>query len=186
MAKGLKTAKYNNEQYTGATIQMDSQIGPAVVTWANSTSTTTYTAFGGVGGNPTNTSPRTIQVHFKDASGNAYNDGFILGQRGRKQFDVESVGGGASTRTRCTLVESGTLSAKQMYILFGYNGGGTQYATRISNRYVWTAGSTVRLPYTLGLTAEVQYAQATSGIVFQNYPGQTQTYPTLAVVEGQN
>jgi len=182
MARGLKIAKYD----TSYTAEKDSQIGPQLVTWANSTSTTTYTAFGGVGGDPNLVAPRTIQVHYKMADGTAKNDGFIVKQRGRKQFDVQSKAGGASTRTRCTLVESGTLAASQMYIKFGYNGGGSQYASRISNKFVWTAGDTVRLPYTLGLSAEVTYIQGTAGTTFADYETPTSLYPTLAVVEGQN
>ena len=180
MARGLKIAKYDSSY----TAQKDSQIGPQLVTWANSTSTNTFTAFGGVGGDPNVVNPRTIQVHYKTAAGVAKNDGFIVKQRGRKQFDVQSKAGGASTRTRCTLVESGTLSAKQMYITFGYDGGGVQYAFRITNKYVWTnSSSPVRHPYTCGLSAEVTYIQATSGVVFTDYPGGTVTYPKLAVVE---
>ena len=184
MARGMKIAKYDNTEYPGADIQKDSQIGPQMVSWANSTATTTHTALGGVGGTPTNTAPRTIQVHYKTAAGVLKNDGFIVKQRGRKQFDVQSVSGGAATLTRCTLVESGTLAASQMYITFGYDGGGAQYAFRITNKYVWTnSSSPVRHPYTCGLSAEVTYIQATSGVVFTDYPGGTVTYPKLAVVE---
>lgn len=186
MAKGMKIAKYDSTEYAGAQIQKDSQIGPQLVSWANSTATTTTTALGGVGGTPTNVAPRTIQVHFKTAAGVAKNDGFIVLQRGRKQFDVQSVSGGSATRTRCTLVESGTLAANQMYITFGYNGGGTQYASRISNRFVWTAGNTVRYPYTCGLSAEVAYVQATAGVVFTDAETPSAVYPTLAVVESQD
>ena len=182
MAKGLKIAKYDSSY----SAQKDSQIGPQLVTWANSTSTNTFTAFGGVGGDPTVVNPRTIQVHYKMADGTAKNDGFIVKQRGRKQFDVQSAAGGAATRTRCTLVESGTLSANQMYITFGYNGGGVQYASRISNKFVWTAGNTVRLPYTLGLSAEVAYIQGTANVTFADYETPTSLYPKLAVVEAQN
>ena len=186
MARGMKIAKYDNTEYPGADIQKDSQIGPQMVSWANSTATTTHTALGGVGGTPTNTAPRTIQVHYKTAAGVLKNDGFIVKQRGRKQFDVQSVSGGVSTKTRCTLVESGTLAANQMYITFGYNGGGVQYASRISNKFVWTAGNTVRLPYTLGLSAEVAYIQGTANVTFADYETPTSLYPKLAVVEAQN
>jgi hypothetical protein len=180
MAKGMKIAKGNS-------IQIDSQIGPQLVTWANSTATTTFTALGGVGGDPSVAAPRTIQVHYKTAAGLQKNDGFIVKQRGRKQFDVQSVSGGATTRTRCTLVESGTLAANQMYITFGYNGQGTQYAFRITNRFVWTNSSNpVRYEYTCGLSAEVGYIQATAGTVFYDKPSGI-AYPIyLAVVESQN
>ena len=73
-----------------------------------------------------------------------------------------------------------------MYITFGYDGGGTQYASRITNKYVWTASDTARLPYTCGLSAEVTYIQGTSGVVFKDSPGATVTYPKLAVVEAQD
>lgn len=76
-------------------------------------------------GNPSVAAPRTILVHFKDAAGNAYNDGYIVKQRGRKQFDVQSAADTDPThptRTRCTLIESGTIVAKQMYIVFDYDG----------------------------------------------------------------
>lgn len=185
MAKGLKIAKYDANGEYGAT-QIDQQRGPQKVTWANSTATTTTTAFGGVGGTPTDVAPRTIQVHYKTAAGVLKNDGFIVKQRGRKQFDVQSVSGGTATRTRCTLVESGTLAANEMYITFGYDGGGTQYASRISNKFVWTASNTVRLPYTLGLSDEVVYIQGTAGVTFTDYPTGTATYPKLAVVESQD
>lgn len=180
MAKGMKIARGNS-------IQIDSQIGPQLVTWQNSTSTTTFTALGGVGGDPTVASPRTIQVHYKTAAGVLKNDGFIIRQCGRKQFDVQSVAGGVSTRTRCTLVEGSSLSANQMYISMGYNGQGTQYAFRITNRYVWTNSSNpVRYEYTSGLSAEVTYIQATAGTIFYDRPSGT-PYPIyLAVVESQN
>ena len=186
----MKIAKYDNTEYVGASIQKDSQIGPQLVTWANSTATTIFTALGGVGGNPAVAAPRTIQVHYKTAAGVLKNDGYIVKQRGRKQFDVQSAADTdptAPTRTRCTLVESGSLSAKQMYITFGYNGQGTQYAFRITNRYVWTNGSNpVRYQYTCGLSAEVAYIQATAGVVFYDTPSGI-AYPyTLAVVEAQN
>ena len=184
----MKIAKYDNTEYIGANIQKDSQIGPQIVTWANSTATTTYTALGGVGGNPNVAAPRTIQVHYKMADGTLKNDGYIVKQRGRKQFDVQSAADSVgTTRTRVTLVETNSLSANQAYITFGYNGGGVQYATRISNRFVWTANNTARLQYTLGLSAEVAYIQATSGVVFYDYETPTAAYPqTLAVVEAQN
>jgi hypothetical protein len=185
MARGLKIAHYDASGSNGAT-QIDIQRGPQLVTWANSTNTTTITALGGVGGTPTNVSARTIMVHFKTAAGVQHDDGFIVVQRGRKQFDVQSAGTGVSTRTRCTLVESGTLAASQMYITFGYNGGGVQYATRISNKYIWTASSTVRRPYTLGLSAEVSYIQSTAGVVFADRETPTALYPALAVVESQD
>ena len=186
MARGLKIAKYDAIGSNGAT-QVDQQRGPQLVTWANSTNTNTTTAFGGVGGTPTNVAPRTIQVHFKTAGGVQYNDGFIVKQRGRKQFDVQSAGTGSSTRTRCTLVESGTLAASQMYIVLGYDGGGTQYAFRITNRYVWTnSSSPARYAYTLGLSAEVAYIQGTAGVTFADTETPSALYPKLAVVEAQN
>jgi hypothetical protein len=190
MAKGMKIAKYDAAGEYGAT-QIDSQIGPQLVKWQNSTSTTTYTALGGVGGNPSVVAPRTIQVHYKTAAGVTKNDGYIVKQRGRKQFDVQSASDtdpARPTLTRITLVESGTLGAKQGYITFGYNGQGTQYAFKISNRYVWTnSSSPVRYQYTLGLSAEVAFHQTYSGLSnFVDYEDNSAVYPRLAVVEAQN
>jgi hypothetical protein len=181
MARGLKIAKYGNTDQTNIG-DIDQATHPQQVTFADSTSSTVTSYVGGVGGTPTGTTSLTIQVHFKTAAGVLKNDGFIVRQRGRKQFDVQSVSGGVATLTRCTLVESGTLAAKQMYITFGQNGSGVQYASRISNRYVWTASNTARFAYTLGLSAAVSYIQTTPGVVFYN--SDSSVSKVSAVVEG--
>lgn len=181
MAFGMKRAKYDTNQYPGATIQVDQATHPQLTTWQNSTSTTTITNIGGVGGTPTGTAVRTIKVHYKTAAGVLKNDGFIVRQRGRKQFDVQSASGGASTLTRVTLVQSGSLTAKQAYITFGYQGTGVKYASRISNRYVWNGNT--RYAYTLGLSAEVTFHQTYTGpFYFLNKGGQNLP-KFLAVVE---
>jgi hypothetical protein len=175
MAKGMKIAKGNS-------IQTDSQIGPQLVTWQASTSTTTFTALGGVGGDPSVCNPRTILVHYKTAAGVLKNDGFIVHQRGRKQFSVQSLAGGVATLTRVTLVQSGTLTAGQAYITFGYQGGGVQYASRITNRFVWDGNT--RYQYTCGLSAEVAFHQTYNGLSnFVDYETASAVYPALAVVE---
>lgn len=171
MAKGMKVSKGNG---------IDVATHPQTVTFANSTNTSVTSYIGGVGGN---SSAKTILVNYKMADGTAKTDGFIVRQRGRKVFDVQSASGGASTLTRCRLVESGTLSASQMYIAFGYNGGGTQYASRISNRYVWTMGDSVRLDYTLASPSDVDYIQANAGVVFVYADGVSTNPGGMAVVE---
>ena len=183
MAK-FKIAFYDNVQYPGATIQGDIATHPQIVTWQNSTSTTTFTNIGCVGGTPTNVSKRVLQVHYKTAAGVLKNDGFIVRQHGRKQFDVQSVSGGKTTRTRITLVQSNTLVAKQGYITFGYQGTGVKYASRISNRFVWDGNK--RYAYTGGLSSEVQFHQTYTG-PFYFLNGRGQNLPVfLAVVETQD
>ena len=177
MAFGMKRAKYD----ASTAIQMDLATHPQMVTWKNSTSTNTITNIGGVGGTPTGTSVRTIVVHYKTSAGVLKNDGFIVRQRGRKQFDVQSAAGGASTLTRVTLVQSGTLTANQAYITFGYQGTGVLYASRISNRYVWNG--TTRYAYTLGLSAEVAFHQAYTGPFYFTNSASENLPVFLAVVE---
>ena len=181
MAHGIKIAKYDNVEYAGATIQQDQTTHPQTLTYHSVDGSTVASAHpGGVGGTPTNTTPLTIQVHYKTAAGVAKSDGFIVRQRGRKQFDVQSVSGGAATLTRCTLVSSATIGNKEMYITFGYQGGGAQYASRISNRYVWNGAG--RHPYIIGVSAAVAYHQGTADTYFKDALGNaTQLY---AVVEG--
>jgi hypothetical protein len=186
MAKGFKLSKNNTLGSTqgSSNIQTDQAIGPQTIAFHTVDGSTVGTAYvGGTGGTSVGTASLTIQVHFKDKDGNAYSDGFIVRQRGRKQFLVQSAGTGVLTLTRCTLVESGTLSAKQAYITFGYQGGGTQYAFRISDRFVWTNGSApVRYRYVLGLSAAVGYHQGTADTYFKNPIGGDEGL--FAVVEG--
>jgi hypothetical protein len=183
MALGLKISKYDAAGEYGAT-QINQATHPQTITFHSVNNSTLVTAYvGGTGGTPANTTPKTIQVHYKTADGTAKSDGFIVRQRGRKQFDVQSASGGAATLTRVTLVESNTLSAKQAYITFGYQGGGAQYAFRISNRYVWTnASAPVRHAYVLGASAAVSYHQGTADTYFKNTAGGSEGL--FAVVEG--
>ena len=81
---------------------------------------------------------------YKTSAGTAKSDGQILQQRGRKQFDVQSAADGVPTRTRCTLVGSGTITAKQCYIKCVAPDGTLFYATRISNRFVWNGDTRYR------------------------------------------
>lgn len=182
MALGLKISKYDTHGENG-NAQVNQATKPQTITFHTVDGSTLGTVYvGGTGGTPTNTTPATIQVHYKTAAGVAKDDGFIVRQRGRKVFDVQSASGGAATLTRCTLVESGTLAASQMYITFGYQGGGTQYASRISNRFVWTASSTARFRYVLGASAAVAYHQGAADTYFKNSAGGSEGL--FAVVEG--
>lgn len=147
MARGMKIHKYDNTEYTGADIQKDQAIKPQTVTLATATGTNTTSYLGGVAGKFANTAQLTILVNYKTSAGTAKTDGQILQQRGRKQFDVQSAADGASTRTRCTLVASGTLAASQCYIKAVAPDGTAFYASRITNRFVWNGDT--RYQYTL-------------------------------------
>ena len=138
MAKGMKIAKGNS-------IQIDSSINPQTVTILSATGTNTTSYLGGVGGEPSAvTAVLTIKCYYKTGAGTAKSDGFIVRQRGRKQFDVQSAADGVPTRTRCTLVGSGTITAKQCYIKCVAPDGTLFYATRISNRFVWNGDTRYR------------------------------------------
>jgi hypothetical protein len=185
MARGLKIAQVNTYGSTqgSSSIQTDQALAPQTIAFHTVDGSTVGTAYvGGTGGTSVGTTSLTVQVHFKDSAGNAYSDGFIVRQKGRKQFVVQSAGTGAASLTRCTLVESGTLANSQAYITFGYQGGGTQYATRISDRFVWTASGTVRYRYVLGVSAAVGYHQGTADTYFKNTAGGSEGL--FAVVEG--
>lgn len=183
MALGLKISKYDTHGENG-NAQVNQATKPQTVALHTTDGSTVGTAYvGGTGGTSANTTPLTILVNFKTAAGVAKSDGFIVRQRGRKVFDVQSVSGGAATLTRCTLVESGTLAASQMYIKIAYQGGGTQYASRISNRYVWTASSAVRYPYVVGNTDTVTYHAGTADTYFKNAAGDS-IGKLFAIVEG--
>ena len=147
MARGLKIHKYDNTEYAGATIQKDQAIKPQTVTLLTATGTNTTSYLGGVAGQFANTVNLTILVNYKTSAGTAKTDGQILQQRGRKQFDVQSASGGSATRTRCTLVASGTLAASQCYIKAIAPDGTAFYASRITNRFVWNGDT--RYQYTL-------------------------------------
>ena len=186
MARGLKLARNNTYGSTqgSSSIQTDQAIVPQTISFHSVNSSTVVTAYvGGTGGTSVGTTSPTVQVHFKDSAGNAYNDGFIVSQKGRKQFIVQSAGTGVSSLTRVTLVESGTLANSQAYITFGYQGNGTQYVFRISDRFVWTNGNNpVRYRYVLAASAAVGYHQGTADTYFKNSAGGDEG--PFAVVEG--
>lgn len=182
MALGLKISKYDTYGENG-NAQVNQATKPQQITFHTTDGSTLGTAYvGGTGGTPTNTTPPTILVNFKTSAGVAKTDGFIVRQRGRKVFDVQSVSGGAATLTRCTLVESGTLAASQMYIKIAYQGGGTQYASRISNRFVWTASNTIRYRYVVGVTGILTYHAGAADTYFKNSAGGDEGL--FAIVEG--
>lgn len=173
MALGLKISK------TPAGLA-DQSSHPQLISFHTTNGSTVGTAHpGGTGGN---TAGQTILVNFKGSDGTQYSDGFIVHQKGRKTFMVQSAGT-PGTLTRCTLVESTSLSANQMYIKMAYQGGGAQLAYRISNRYVWTnASNPQRYPYLLGATAVVNYHQGTADTYFKNADGTTAA-TLFAIVE---
>ena len=144
MARGLKIHKYDSAEYVGATIQKDQAANPQRVTLNTATGTNTTSYLGGVAGKFASTAQLTILVNYKTSAGTAKSDGQILQQRGRKQFDVQSAADGVPTRTRCTLVGSGTITAKQCYIKAVAPDGTLFYATRISNRFVWNGDTRYR------------------------------------------
>jgi hypothetical protein len=90
----------------------------------------TGTFIGGTGGLTSQTG-RQIQPNVFLTGGSSAT-GSIIAQKGRKSFRVTD-----GTRTGdCTLVNSGTLAAGQMYILVTKADASTFYAARISNKYV--------------------------------------------------
>ena len=136
----------------GNTIQIDSAISPETVTIYSATATNTTTYLGGVGGEPTAvTAVLTIKCSYKTSAGVSKTDGFIVKQRGRKLFDVQSDADTANplvstTRTRATLtaVAAGSLAASQMSIKALTPSGIVFYASRISNRFVWNGDTRYR------------------------------------------
>jgi hypothetical protein len=179
MAKGMKIAKGNS-------IQVDSAINPQTVTIHSATGTNTTTYLGGVGGEPTAvTAVLTIKCSYKTSAGVSKTDGFIVHQRGRKQFDVQSDADGANplvstTRTSATLkpVAAGSLSASEMSIKCLTPAGVTFYASRISNRFVWNGDTRYR--YTVKNATEVTFIDTYNEGTTTNDGG-----TGLAIVEGQ-
>lgn len=180
MAKGLKIAKGNS-------VQVDSAISPIQLTYPVSTTATTTVYRGGTGGIASaDTQTLVILVNYKMADGTAKADGQIIKQKGSIQFNVQSAAGGSATLTRCTLVGGAsqpTLSASQMYIKAVSPTGVLFYATRITDRYVYSGSA--KYPYVLGTTAALTYVDTTSttGVVFTNSVGGTAD-DVYAVVEG--
>lgn len=98
--------------------------------YAITTQYPTGTQIGGTGG-LTSQAGRQIQPNVF-LTGGSSTTGSIIAQKGRKAFRVTD-----GTRTGyCTLVNSGTLAAGQMYILVTKADTTTFYAARISNKYV--------------------------------------------------
>jgi hypothetical protein len=178
MAKGMKIAKGNS-------VQVDSAINPQTVTIHSATGTNTTTYLGGVGGEPTAvTAVLTIKCSYKTSAGTAKNDGFIVHQRGRKQFDVQSDADSANplvstTRTRATLkpVAAGSLAASEMSIKCLTPAGVTFYASRISNRFVWDGDNRYR--YTVVNATQLAF------IGLYDEGTTTNNGTALAIVEGQ-
>jgi len=179
MAKGMKIAKGNS-------IQIDSAITPETVTIYSATGTNTTTYLGGVGGEPTAvTAVLTIKCSYKTSAGSSKTDGFIVKQRGRKLFDVQSDADTANplvstTRTRATLtaVAAGSLAASQMSIKCSDSSGNVFYASRISNRFVWDGDTRYR--YTV-----VDATQFTFITTYDLGTKMDDGVTNLALVEGQ-
>lgn len=170
----------------GDTIQIDSAINPQTVTVLSATGTNTTSYLGGVGGEPSGvTAVLTIKCYYKTAAGVAKTDGFIVRQRGRKQFDVQSDADTANplvstTRTRATLtaVAAASLTASQMCIKCVDPDGTLFYASRISNRFVWDGDNKYR--YTVKNATQLSFIDTYDlGTTLDN--GVT----GLAIVEGQ-
>jgi hypothetical protein len=181
MAKGMKIAKG-----VSGGIQIDSAITPEQVTILSATGTNTSFYMGGVGGEPTGvTATLTIKCSYKMADGTSKTDGFIVEQRGRKSFYVQSDTDTATkfastTRTLCVLtaVAAGSLTASQMSILCSDPTGATFYASRITNRFVWNGNTRYR--YTV-----VNNTQLTFIDTYNAGTKMPDGVTGLAIVEGQ-
>jgi len=185
MAKGMKIAKGS-----ASGLQIDSAITSEQVSILASTGTNTSFYLGGVGGEPTAvTATLTIKCSYKMADGTSKTDGFIVEQRGRKSFYVQSDADTATkfastTRTLCVLnpVAAGSLANSEMSISCIDPTGTAFYASRISNRFVWkgTGASSVRYRYTV--------VNATQLTFIDTYNAGTKMpdgTTGLAIVEGQ-
>jgi len=185
MARGIKTAKNNTYGSTqgSSSIQTDQAISPVQFTYPASTTTSATVYRGGTGGTPTGTTSLVIACQFADAAGYLHSDGYIVGQKGRKQFNVQSVSSGTASLTRATLtaVAPGSLTAGQMSINCVDPTGNQFYASRITDKFVW---NTARFPYVLGTAAAVTYVDTTSsgGVTFTNSVGGTEG--PFAIVTG--
>ena len=167
-------------------IQIDSSITPEQVTILSATGTNTAFYLGGVGGEPTAvTAVLTIKCSYITATGTSKGDGFIVEQRGRKSFYVQSDADGATkfastTRTLCVLnpVAAVSLANSEMSIKCVDPTGTAFYASRISNRFVWNGSSRYR--YTVVNATQLGFIDSynVSSKMPDNVTG-------LAVVEGQ-
>lgn len=183
MARGLKISHYQAAVANGAPIvnlQIDQASGPQTVTVQTSDTTTTTPYLGGTGGDPTNVAVLTLNPQYKTDAGTLYSDGWIITQRGRKQFDVQSVAGSTSTRTRATLTAVGTatLAAKQMSLNCVTPDGTQFFATRVSTDHVWNGNTKYR--YALATGAAITYVSTNTGTTATNY----RAAATIALVQG--
>lgn len=168
-------------------IQIDSAITPEQVTILSATGTNTAFYLGGVGGEPTAvTATLTIKCSYKMADGTSKTDGFIVEQRGRKSFYVQSDADTAAkfastTRTLCVLnpVAAGSLANSEMSIKGLTPAGVAFYASRITNRFVWDGNTRYR--YTVVNATQLAFIDLYNA-------GTTMPATTtvgLAIVEGQ-
>ena len=174
----------------GNSVQVDSAITPTQVTILSATGTNTAFYLGGVGGEPTAvTAVLTIKCSYKMADGTSKTDGFIVEQRGRKSFYVQSDADTATkfastTRTLCVLnpVAAGSLAASEMSIKCIDPTGTAFYASRISNRYVWngTGASAVRYRYTVVNATQLAFID-----LYNAGTKMPDNVTGLAIVEGQ-
>jgi hypothetical protein len=120
----------------------------------------TGTWTGGTGGLTSQTG-RQIQPQVYLTGGSSGN-GSILLQKGSRAFRVTD-----GTRTGdCTLVNSGTLAAGQMYILVTKADSSTFYAKRITNRWVYDfAGNKYRYHLATATTSNAYAVDAAAGTV---------------------
>ena len=118
----------------------------------------TGTYIGGTGGLTSQTG-RQIQPNVFLTGGSSAT-GSIIAQKGRKEFLVTD-----GTRTgQCTLVNSGTLAAGQMYILCTKADTTTFYAARISNKYVHDfSGNKYRYHLATATTSNTAAVDAAAG-----------------------
>ena len=156
----------------GNSIQIDSAINPTTFTYPVSSTATTTVFRGGTGGiAAADTVSLVVLVNYKTADGTTKTDGQIIKQKGSIQFNVQSASSGTVSLTRCTLVSTSTLAAKQMYIKVVDPMGNLFYASRLTNRYVYSG--TKKYPYLLGTTTALNYADttATTGVIVTNSAG---------------
>jgi hypothetical protein len=183
MARGLKISHYQAAQTAGApsvNLQIDQASGPQTATIQTSDTTTVTPYLGGTGGDPTNVTVLTIKTGFETSNGTYYHDGFIITQRGRKQFDVQSVAAGSTSRTRATLTAASTASitASQMSITCLAPDGTQFYATRITTDHVWNGNTKYR--YALANESAITYVNTNTGTTATAYKAAA----TIAIVQG--
>jgi hypothetical protein len=123
----------------------------------------TGTYVGGTGGLTSQTGRQIQPVVF--ITGGSSGNGSIKAQKGRKDFLVTD----GTLTGQCSLVNSGTLSAGQMYILVTLADASTFYAARITNKFVWDwSGNKYRYHLAAATTSNeyvTDYAAGTTGFV---------------------